>query len=107
MARAVNDLSARANQSGALARASVVAAQQGQQAVQAALSVVADRGRRVRIAAESVDKGRGASPEMAKSATLLTLVAALAEALGGSASGRTLVELGERLHEPEDGLKLA
>jgi twitching motility protein PilJ len=95
----VNDLSARANQSGALARASVVAAQQGQQAVQAALSVVADMGRRVRIAAESVDKVRGASPEMAKTANLLTQVAAQAEALGGSASGRTLVELGERLHE--------
>lgn len=99
MARAVNDLSARANQSGTLAQASVDAAQQGQQAVQAALSVVADMGRRVRIAAESVGKVRGASPEMAKTANLLTQVAAQAEALGGSASGRTLVELGERLHE--------
>jgi twitching motility protein PilJ len=99
MARAVKDQSARANQSGAQARATDVAAQQGQQALQAALSVVADMGRRVRIAAESVDKVRGASPEMAKTANLLTQVAAQAEALGGSASGRTLVELGERLHE--------
>lgn len=97
MARAVNELSARANQSAALAQDSLAAAVQGRQAVQAALSVVGDMGRRVRLAAQSVDKVRGASAEMAKTANLLTQVAAQAEALGASASGRTLVELGERL----------
>jgi len=99
MARTVNDLSARANQSADLARASVTAAVQGRQAVQAALAVVEDIGRRVRVAAKSVDQVRGASPEMAKTANLLTQVATQAEALGSSASGRTLVELGERLRE--------
>lgn len=99
MARTVTDLSARANQSAELARASVTAAVQGRQAVQAALAVVEDIGRRVRVAAKSVDQVRGASPEMAKTANLLTQVATQAEALGGSASGRTLVELGERLRE--------
>jgi twitching motility protein PilJ len=97
MARAVNDLSARANQSATLAQDSLAAAVQGRQAVQAALEVVGDMGRRVRLAAQSVDKVRGASAEMAKTANLLTQVAAQAEALGASASGRTLVELGERL----------
>ncbi len=99
MARTVTDLSARANQSAELARASVTAAVQGRQAVQAALAVVEDIGRRVRIAAKNVDQVRGASPEMAKTANLLTQVATQAEALGGSASGRTLAELGERLRE--------
>jgi len=97
MARAVTDLSARANQSAELARVSVDTAVQGRQAVQAALSVVADMGRRVRMAAETVDKVRGASPEMAQTARLLDQVASQAEALGASASGRTLAELGARL----------
>lgn len=97
MARAVNDLSARANQSAELARVSLDAAVQGRQAVQAALSVVADMGRRVRVAAETVDKVKGASPEMAKTSRLLAQVAEQAEALGTSASGRTLAELGARL----------
>ena len=99
MARTVNDLSARANQSAEMAHAALAAATQGRQAVQAALSVVEDIGRRVRLAAQSVDRVRGASPEMAKTAQLLNQIAAQAEALGGSASGRTLAELGERLHE--------
>jgi twitching motility protein PilJ len=99
MARTVTDLSARANQSAEMARAALAAATQGRQAVQAALSVVEDIGRRVRLAAHSVDRVRGASPEMAKTAQLLNQIAAQAEALGGSASGRTLAELGERLHE--------
>ncbi|MGH8688752.1 MAG: type IV pili methyl-accepting chemotaxis transducer N-terminal domain-containing protein [Burkholderiales bacterium] len=99
MARAVNELSTRANQSADLARASLAAAVQGRQAVQAALEVFADMGRRVRVAAQSVDKVRGASPEMARTAGLLSQIAAQAEALGSSASGRTLNELGERLRE--------
>jgi len=97
MARAVTDLSARANQSAELARVSVDTAVQGRQAVQAALSVVADMGRRVRLAAETVDKVKGASPEMARTSRLLAQVAEQAEALGASASGRTLAELGGRL----------
>ena len=97
MARAVTDLSARSNQSAELAQASLAAAVQGRQAVQATLSVVADMGRRVRTAAESVDRVRGASPEMAKTANQLHQVAAQAEALGASASARTLAELGETL----------
>lgn len=97
MARAVNNLSARANQSAALAQDSLAAAVQGRQAVQAALSVVGDMGRRVRVAAQTVDQVRGASPEMARTSKLLSQIAAQAEALGESASGRTLVELGERL----------
>jgi methyl-accepting chemotaxis protein len=104
MARAVTDFSARSNQTVELARASLEAAVQGRQAVQAALSVVAVMGRRVRVAAATVDKVRGASPEMAKTANLLNPVAAQAEALGGSASGRTLAELGERLRELADGI---
>lgn len=97
MARVVNELSARANQSAELARASLDTAVQGRQAVQAALSVVADMGRRVRVAAETVDKVKGASPEMAKTSRLLAQVAEQAEALGTSASGRTLAQLGSRL----------
>jgi twitching motility protein PilJ len=93
MARAVNELSTRANQSAELTRASLTAATQGRQAVLAALAVVEDMGRRVRAATETVDKVRGASPEMARTAKLLSQVAAQAEALGGSASGRTLAEL--------------
>jgi twitching motility protein PilJ len=97
MARAVNELSTRANQSAELARAALTAATQGRQAVQAVLEVVADMGRRVRIAVQAIDQVRGAAPEMARSAKLLAQVATQAEALGGSASGRTLVELGALL----------
>ncbi|HUG79740.1 MAG TPA: hypothetical protein VML57_19840, partial [Burkholderiales bacterium] len=102
MARVVTELSARANQSAALARDSLATATQGRQAVQAALSVVADMGRRVRVAAQTVDQVRGASPEMARTSKLLSQIAAQAEALGESASGRTLVELGERLRALAD-----
>ncbi|HEX9181683.1 MAG TPA: type IV pili methyl-accepting chemotaxis transducer N-terminal domain-containing protein [Burkholderiales bacterium] len=97
MARVVNELSTRANQSAELARAALAAATQGRQAVQAVLEVVSDMGQRVRIAAQVVDQVRGASPEMARSAKLLAQVAVQAEALGASASGRTLVELGALL----------
>jgi twitching motility protein PilJ len=97
MARVVNELSTRANQSAELARAALTAATQGRQAVQAVLEVVTDMGRRVRIAALTVEQVRGASPEMARSAKLLAQVAAQAEALGASASGRTLAELGSLL----------
>jgi twitching motility protein PilJ len=102
MARVVTELSARANQSAALARDSLATATQGRQAVQAALSVVADMGRRVRVAAQTVDLVRGASPEMARTSKHLSQIAAQAEALGESASGRTLVELGERLRALAD-----
>ena len=104
MARAVTDLSARSNQSAELAQASLAAAVQGRQAVQAALSVVGDMGRRVRVAAASVDKVRGASPEMARTANQLHQVAAQAEALGASASGRTLADLGETLRALADDI---
>ncbi len=97
MARAVTDLSTRSNRAAELAHASLNAAVQGRQAVQAALSVVADMGRRVRGAAEGVERGR--TPDPAKLAGLLQQIASQAEALGGSASGRTLSELGERLRE--------
>ena len=97
MARVVNELSTRANQSAELARAALTAATQGRHAVQAVLEVVTDMGRRVRIAAQTVEQVRGASPEMARSAKLLAQVAAQAEALGASASGRTLAELGSLL----------
>lgn len=105
MARAVTDLSARSNQSAELSRAALAAATQGRQAVQAALSVVEEIGRRVRLAAQSVDRVRGASPEMAKTAQLLNQIAVQAEALGGSASGRTLAELGELLRELADRIE--
>jgi twitching motility protein PilJ len=97
MARAVTDLSARSNRAAELAHGSLNSAVQGRQAVQAALSVVADMGRRVREAGEGVERGR--APEPARLAALLKQIAAQAEALGGSASGRTLSELGERLRE--------
>jgi twitching motility protein PilJ len=97
MARVVNELSTRANESAELTRAALTAATQGRQAVQAVLEVVADMGRRVRIAAQAVDQVRGASPEMARSTKLLAQVATQAEALGGSASGRTLAQLGALL----------
>jgi twitching motility protein PilJ len=97
MARAVTELSTRSNRAAELAQASLNVAVQGRQAVQAALSVVADMGRRVRAAAEGVERGRAADP--ARLAGLLTQIASQAEALGGSASGRTLSELGERLRE--------
>ena len=104
MARAVNELSTRANQSAELSQASLAAAVQGRQAVQAALEVVADIGRRVRIASQSVDRVRGASPEMARTAGLLSQIAGQAEALGSSASARTLNELGARLRELADNV---
>ncbi|MDH4323622.1 MAG: hypothetical protein OEZ09_00250 [Betaproteobacteria bacterium] len=104
MARAVTDLSARANESADLAQASLAAAVQGRQAVQATLAVVADMGRRVRLAADAVDKVRGASPEMARTANQLHQISAQAEALGGSASARTLAELGETLRALADGI---
>jgi twitching motility protein PilJ len=97
MARAVTDLSTRSNRAAELAHVSLNAAVQGRQAVQAALSVVADMGRRVRAAAEGVERGR--TPDPARLAGLLQQIASQAEALGGSASGRTLSELGERLRE--------
>jgi twitching motility protein PilJ len=97
MARAVTDLSARSDQSAEVAQAALAAAVRGRQAVQAALAVVGDMGRRVRVAAATVDKVRGASPEMARTANQLHQIAAQAEALGASASGRTLAELGETL----------
>jgi twitching motility protein PilJ len=104
MARAVTDLSARSNQSADLAQTALVAALQGRQAVQATLSVVADMGRRVRTAAESVDRVRGASPEMAKTSNQLQQIAAQAEALGASASARTLAELGATLRALADDI---
>lgn len=104
MARTVTDLSARSNQSAELAQTALVAALQGRQAVQATLSVVADMGRRVRTAAESVDRVRGASPEMAKTANQLHQISAQAEALGASASARTLAELGETLRALADDI---
>jgi twitching motility protein PilJ len=104
MARAVTDLSARSNQSTELAQTALAAALQGRQAVQATLSVVADMGRRVRTAADSVDRVRGASPEMAKTANQLHQIAAQAEALGASASARTLAELGETLRALADDI---
>jgi twitching motility protein PilJ len=97
MARAVTDLSARSNRAVELAHGALDAAVQGRQAVQAALSVMADMGRRVRGAAEAVERGR--APDPVKLAGLLTQIASQAEALGGSASGRTLSDLGERLRE--------
>jgi len=97
MARAVTDLSARSNRAAELAHGSLNTAVQGRQAVQAALSVVSDMGRRVRAAVEGVERGR--APEPARLAGLLQQIASQAEALGGSASGRTLSELGERLRE--------
>jgi len=97
MARAVNDLSTRSNRAAELAHGSLNAAVQGRQAVQAALSVVADMGRRVREAGEGVERGR--APDPARLAAVLKQIATQAEALGGSASGRTLVDLGERLRE--------
>jgi len=97
MARAVTDLSARSNRAAELAHTSLDSAVQGRQAVQAALSVVSDMGRRVRAAADGVERGR--TPDPGKLAALLTQIATQAEALGGSASGRTLAELGERLRE--------
>jgi methyl-accepting chemotaxis protein len=97
MARAVTELSTRSNRAAELAQSSLDTAVQGRQAVQAALSVVADMGRRVRAAAAAVERGR--APDPAKLSGLLTQIASQAEALGASASGRTLSELGERLRE--------
>jgi len=102
MARAVTDLSARSNRAAELAHGSLNSAVQGRQAVQAALSVVADMGRRVREAGEGVARGR--APDPARLAALLKQIAVQAEALGGSASGRTLSELGERLRELADNV---
>jgi twitching motility protein PilJ len=97
MARAVTDLSTRSNRATDLAQGSLNAAVQGRQAVQAALAVVADLGRRVREAGEGVERGR--APDPAHLAALLKQIATQADALGRSASGRTLSELGERLRE--------
>jgi twitching motility protein PilJ len=102
MARAVNELSTRSNRAAELAHGSLTVAVQGRQAVQAALSVVADMGQRARSAAEGVERGRATDP--ARLAGLLTQIAAQAEALGGSASGRTLSALGERLRELADNI---
>lgn len=102
MARAVTELSTRSNRAAELAHGSLTVAVQGRQAVQAALSVVADMGQRARSAAEGVERGR--APDPARLAGLLTQIAAQAEALGGSASGRTLSELGERLRELADNI---
>ncbi len=99
MARMVNELSTRANQSAELSRAARAAALQGHQAVQAALSVMRDLGARIRVAAAQIDRVRGASPEMGKTASVLNQIAAQAEALSGSASGQTLAELGELLRK--------
>ena len=102
MARAVTELSTRSNRAAELAHGSLTAAVQGRQAVHAALSVVADMGRRVRLAVAGVERGRVPDPD--KLAGLLTQIATQAEALGGSASGRTLSELGERLRELADNI---
>ncbi len=99
MARMVNELSTRANQSAELSRAARAAALQGHQAVQAALSVMRDLGARIRVSAAQIDRVRGASPEMGKTAGALNQIAAQAEALSGSASGQTLAELGELLRK--------
>ncbi|MDH4094994.1 MAG: methyl-accepting chemotaxis protein [Betaproteobacteria bacterium] len=102
MARAVTELSTRSNRAAELAHGSLTAAVQGRQAVHAALSVVADMGRRVRLAVAGVERGRVPDPD--KLAGLLTQIATQAEALGGSASGRTLSALGERLRELADNI---
>ena len=102
MARAVTELSTRSNRAAELAHGSLTVAVQGRQAVHAALSVVADMGQRARSAAEGVERGR--APDPARLAGLLTQIAAQAEALGGSASGRTLSALGERLRELADNI---
>jgi len=99
MARMVNELSARANQSAELSRAARAAALRGHQAVQAALSVMRDLGARIHVSAAQIDRLRGASPEMGRTASVLNQVAAQAEALSGSASGQTLAELGELLRQ--------
>jgi len=99
MARMVNELSARANQSAELSRAARAAALRGHQAVQAALSVMRDLGARIHVSAAQIDRLRGASPEMGRTASGLNQVAAQAEALSGSASGQTLAELGELLRQ--------
>ena len=99
MARMVNELSTRANQSAELSRAARAAALQGHQAVQAALSVMRDLGARIRVAAAQIDRLRGASPELGRTAGALNQIAAQAEALSGSASGKTLGELGELLRK--------
>jgi len=99
MARMVNELSTRANQSAELSRAARAAALQGHQAVQAALSVMRDLGARIRVAATQIDRLRGASPELGRTAGALNQIAAQAEALSDSASGKTLGELGELLRK--------
>ena len=99
MARMVNELSTRANQSAELSRAAARAALRGHQAVQAALSVMRDLGARIGVGAAQIDRLRGASPELGKTASALNQIAAQAEALSGSASGKTLGELGELLRK--------
>jgi twitching motility protein PilJ len=99
MARMVNELATRANQSAELSRSALTAARQGHQAVQAALSVMRDLGARIRVGAAQIDRLRGASPELGRTANALNQVAAQAEALAGSASGQSLAELGEVLRK--------
>jgi twitching motility protein PilJ len=99
MARMVNELSTRANQSAELSRAARAAALQGHQAVQAALSVMRDLGARIRVGAAQIDRLRGASPELGRTAGALNQIAAQAEALSDSASGQTLGDLGELLRK--------
>ncbi len=105
MARMVNELSTRANQSAELSRAARAAALQGHQAVQAALSVMRDLGARIRVAAAQIDRLRGATPELGKTALALNQIAAQAEALSGSASGQTLADLGERLRKLAENIE--
>ena len=99
MARMVNELATRANQSAELSRSALTAARQGHQAVQAALAVMRDLGARIRVGAAQIDRLRGASPELGRTASALNQVAAQAEALAGSASGQSLGELGEVLRK--------
>jgi len=104
MARMVNELAARANQSAELSRSALAAAQQGNQAVQAALSVMRDLAARIRTGAAQIDRLRGASPELGRTANALNQIAAQAEALSGSASGQSLGELGEVLRRLAEGI---
>lgn len=99
MARMVNELATRANQSAKLSRTALTAARQGHQAVQAALSVMRDLGARIRVSAAQIDRLRGASPELGRTANALNQIAAQAEALSDSASGQSLGELGEVLRK--------
>jgi methyl-accepting chemotaxis protein len=105
MARMVNELATRANQSAELSRSALAAARQGHQAVQAALAVMRDLGARIRVGAAQIDRLRGASPELGRTASALNQVAAQAEALAGSASGQSLGELGEVLRKLAENIE--